>query len=196
MQVYRGFESLPLRSEAPQPRHCVLGWGFVVYGQAASEHTRPMTFPSLASTLASFMEDVWNQGDVGNLETYLAPAYTIYSDPGDPWEGQTLDRDGFHTRLLYSRNAFPDLRFDIQESIEGEDTVAIRWMMSGTHLGDLPNLPATGRSFSVSGMTFYSFDEGQICGHRQAFDQLGFLSQTGSLGRLLGAPPDTGRSRP
>lgn len=150
-----------------------------------------MTQTGLVSTLTSFMEDVWNQGDVSTLETYLAPAYTIYSDPGDPWDGQTLDRDGFHTRLLYSRNAFPDLRFDIQEAIEDHNVVVIRWVMSGTHRGDLPNLPATGRSFSVSGMTFYYFDQGKICGHRQAFDQLGFLAQTGNLGRLFGAPDST-----
>lgn len=147
-----------------------------------------MTPPDLTSTLTAFMDDVWNRGDVSNLADYLAPTYTVRDDPGDPWNGQTLDHAGFCVRIAHSRNAFPDLRFDIQESIEGEDRVAIRWIMSGTHQGDLPGLPATGRSFSVSGMTFYYFEAGLICGHAQAFDQFGFLSQTGSLQKVLQAP--------
>lgn len=137
--------------------------------------------------LNAFVEEVWNAGDVSNLDRYLAPTYTVRDDPGDPWDGQTLDYDAFRTRLAYSRDAFPDLRFDIQESIEGNGRVAIRWVMSGTHEGDLPGLPATGRRFLISGMTFYYFEDGRICGHAQAFDQLGFLSQTGSLDRVLRA---------
>jgi len=143
-----------------------------------------MESPDLTALVAAFLKEVWNAGDVSNLGRYLAPAYTVRNDPGDPWDGRTLDHDAFRARVAYSRDAFPDLQFDIQESIEGDDRVAIRWVMSGTHTGDLPGLPATGRSFSVSGMTFYDFENGQICGHAQAFDQLGFLSQTGSLGHV------------
>ena len=80
-------------------------------------------------------------------------------------------------RVLYSRNAFPDLRFEIQDMIEEEGKVLVSWMMSGTHKGDLPQLPATGKPFSISGMTIYYFEEGKLCGHTQAFDRLGFLSQ-------------------
>ena len=146
-----------------------------------------MSSPDLTSTLAAFMDEVWNGGNVSNLDRYLAPAYTVRDDPGDPWNGQTLDRDEFCVRVAYSRDAFPDLRFDIREAIEGASVVAIRWVMSGTHHGDLPGLPATGRPFSVSGMTFCYFEGGRICGHAQAFDQFGFLSQTRSLERVLRA---------
>ena len=137
------------------------------------------------ATLTAFIREVWNAGDFSNLDRYLAPAYTVRNDPGDPWDGRTLDRDTFRTRVAYARDAFPDLRFDIHESIEDEGRVAIRWVMAGTHAGDLPELPATGRPFLVSGITFYYFEHGRICGHAQAFDRLGFLSQTGSLGRVL-----------
>jgi len=99
----------------------------------------------LITTLTAFMEEVWNAGDFSNLDRYLAPAYTFRNDPGDPWDGRTLDRDTFRTRVAYTRDAFPDLTFDIQESIEGDDRVSIRWVMSVTHKGDLPGLPATGR---------------------------------------------------
>jgi steroid delta-isomerase-like uncharacterized protein len=80
-------------------------------------------------------------------------------------------------RVRYSRDAFPELHFEIQEMIEEKGKVAVSWIMSGTHKGDLPQLPATGKSFSISGMMLYYFEESKLCGHTQAFDRLGFLPQ-------------------
>lgn len=133
--------------------------------------------------LSSFIQQLWNQGDFAQIEQLVAPAYTIAEDRGDPWEGQTLDRDTFKQRVLYSRNAFPDLRFDIQDLIAEDEKVVAKWMMSGTHLGDLPQLPATGVPFSIAGMTIYHFANNQLCGHIQVFDQMAFLMQIGFFGR-------------
>jgi steroid delta-isomerase-like uncharacterized protein len=141
-----------------------------------------MTTENLKSTLSVFMELIWNNGDFRQIEKYVALAYEIKHDPGDPWEGQVLGIERFKERVLYSRNAFPDLRFDIQEMIAEKDRVVSSWIMSGTHSGDLPQLPATGRTFSITGMTIYYFAAGKVCGHWQAYDRLGFLGQIGFLG--------------
>ena len=141
----------------------------------------------LHKTLSMFMDEIWNSGDFTNLEKYVSSTYEVIDDPGDQWNGQSLNHQEFITRVLHSRNAFPDLNFDIQEMIEGNDKVAIRWVMSGTHNGDLPLLPATGKPFSISGMTFYYFSNGKLSGHRQAFDQLGFITQIEAFGVLANA---------
>ncbi len=141
-----------------------------------------MTNIDLKAKLSVFMEQVWNQGDFSQIETAVAPAYTIIHDPGDSWEGQTLDFATFQERVMYSRNAFPDLRFDIQEMVAEDNKVVASWIMSGTHLGNLPQLPATGRSFSITGMTICYFEGGKVCGHWQAYDRLGFMAQMGLLG--------------
>lgn len=137
---------------------------------------------NLKSTLQTFMDEVWNQGDFTNLAELLSPAYEIKHDPGDPWDGKTLDIEEFKTRVMYSRNAFPDLDFELHEMVEEKDIIASRWTMSGTHKGDLPQLPATNRPFSITGMTFYYFEAGRVSGHRQSFDQLAFLTQIGAFG--------------
>ena len=131
--------------------------------------------------LRQFMETIWNTGDFARVPDFVADAYTIEEDRGDPWEGQTLDQATFTQRVRYSRDAFPDLRFDIQEMVAEADNVVAKWFMSGTHLGDLPQLPATGRSFKIAGMTIYRINEGKVCGHVQVFDQLAFLGQIGFL---------------
>ncbi len=129
--------------------------------------------------MSLFMHQIWNQGDFSRLADMVAPAYRVSHDEYDPWSGQTIDHETFRQRVLYSRNAFPDLNFDIREMLEEDNSVAIRWIMSGTHKGDLPMLPATGRNFSIAGMTFYYFEDGKICGHTQSLDQFGFLKQMG-----------------
>lgn len=139
---------------------------------------------NLQAHLAKFMQEVWNAGQFDQLDKYVAREYTILDDPGDPWNQQMLDHSAFIQRVMYSRNAFPDLRFDIQESIAGDQKIAVRWLMSGTHAGDLPQLPASGRQFSIGGMTFYYFRDQLLIGHRQAFDQIGFLAQINALGVL------------
>ena len=136
-----------------------------------------MTNSQLKQTLSQFMDQVWNQGNYNQIPKFVAPQYEIKNDPGDQWNGQVIDNETFKERVAYSRNAFPDLNFTIQEMVAEDDRVAASWIMSGTHMGDLPQLPATGRKFSITGITIYYFEDGKVSGHWQAFDQLGFLSQ-------------------
>ncbi len=143
-----------------------------------------MSIQSKKQILHQFMKKIWNEGDFSDLCEYVAPEYRVSKDDYDPWSGQTIDHEIFRERVLYSRNAFPDLNFDIREMIEDDDSIAVSWVMSGTHLGDLALLPASGRKFSIEGMTFYYFKDGRLCGHSQTFDQFGFLKQMGVFGAV------------
>jgi steroid delta-isomerase-like uncharacterized protein len=126
----------------------------------------------------AFIRRVWNDGDVDAAGEFLAPAYTIHHDPGDPWEGMTLDLAGFKDRLAKSRIAFPDQRFDIQSMFADADGVAMFWLWTGTHLADLPGFAATGKTICMSGMTIYGFDaEARMSGHWQVVDRMSLYQQ-------------------
>ena len=128
--------------------------------------------------LAAFLRDVWDEGRADAVDTYLAPAYTIHHDPGDPWDGRELDVSGFRDRLTQSRAAFPDQRFDVQRMFADDDAVVATWLWQGTHLGDLPGFPATGRIIRMSGATAYFFDAAdRLTGHWQITDRLGVYQQ-------------------
>jgi predicted ester cyclase len=120
---------------------------------------------------------VWSKGVFEEIESLVAPAYTIYSDPGDPWEGQTLDRETYRIRVLCSRTAFPDLIFKIQKIIAENNLVAVIWSAEGTHQGDLVEIAATGKYVSFNGQTFYEIKNGLASGHWQTVDRLGFINQ-------------------
>lgn len=128
--------------------------------------------------LASFIRQVWDEGDAEAADDYVAETYTIRHDPGDPWDGQSLNLAGFKDRLRKSRAAFPDQRFDIQEMFEDGDSVVMTWLWQATHKGDLPGFPATGNTIRMSGATVYGFDsENRLTGHWQIADRLGVYMQ-------------------
>ena len=128
--------------------------------------------------LVRFIQQVWDEGDADAADAYVADAYRIHHDPGDPWDGRVLDFAGFRDRLLRSRAAFPDQRFDIQGLFADGDSVVMTWLWSATHLGDLAGFPATGKTVRMSGATVYGFDgDERLTGHWQITDRLGVFQQ-------------------
>lgn len=127
--------------------------------------------------LVDFFRDVWNGGNDQACATYIAPSYTIFHDPGDPWEGQTLDVAGFAQRLRASRAPFPDQTFDIRGLFESHDSVVVTWLWHATHLGDIPGFPVTGKRITMSGITEYRFAGDLLCGHWQVVDRLSVFQQ-------------------
>lgn len=127
--------------------------------------------------LADFVKEVWNEGKIERSDRYLSPRYTIHHDPGDPWDQQELDLEGFKERVRISRAPFPDQAFEIHELFADGDAVVMTWFWTGTHRGDLPGFPATNRPIKMSGATVYYFTGDRISGHWQITDRLGVYRQ-------------------
>lgn len=127
--------------------------------------------------LTDFLQDVWTDGQVEKVDHYLADSYSIHNDPGDPWDGQTLSREGFKDRLIQSRAMAPDQVFHVENMVEEGNDIAVAWSWSGTHLGDIPGIPATGRNITMTGLTIYSFAGDRLSGHWQIADRLSVFQQ-------------------
>ncbi len=137
-----------------------------------------MTFGDRKRRLAAFLDEVWSEGRIKACDDYCADTYVVRHDPGDPWEGRTLDREEFKARVAQSRAPFPDQRFHIQSLLEDDGKVAVAWTWTATHRGDIPGFPATGQPLVMSGLTVYDFDEsGRIAGHWQVSDRLSIFQQ-------------------
>ena len=58
----------------------------------------------------------------------------------------------------------------------------IEWVMLGTHKGDLPGIPATGKRFSsVRGLTILELEAGKIRRESDYWDAATFMKQIGLL---------------
>lgn len=127
--------------------------------------------------LRQFLREVWSEGNVEAAGKYVAPRYVIHHDPGDPWEGKTLDLGGYKQRVEVSRAPFPDQHFDVQELFADGGSVVVTWRWTATHKGDFPGFPASGKRIKMSGATVYYFDGSLITGHWQIVDRLGVYRQ-------------------
>ena len=139
----------------------------------------PATTPSRPAldAVMVLIGPVWSAGDAEAARAVLAPDYVIHHDPGDPWEGQRLDADAYVARVGALRAAFPEQRFTIVHSAVAGDTVALAWSWAATHLGDLPGFPASGRTITMTGSTFYFTAAGKVTGHWQISDRLSVFRQ-------------------
>ena len=53
--------------------------------------------------------------------------------------------------------------------------------MTGTNLGDFPDLPATGRTISIRGVSLTQLEEGRIATQRDYYDGYVLLTQLGMV---------------
>jgi steroid delta-isomerase-like uncharacterized protein len=56
----------------------------------------------------------------------------------------------------------PDLKHTIDEMVAEGDTVAARWTVRGTHKGEFQGTPASGKSITLSGITFHHLKDGRV----------------------------------
>lgn len=85
--------------------------------------------------------------------------------------------------------AFPDLVFSKEHTIHENDRVALYWSARGTHQGTVLNIPATGRSVVVNGVTLLRVTDGKITQGVHLWDMAGLLRDLGLLPELSYRPP-------
>jgi steroid delta-isomerase-like uncharacterized protein len=83
-------------------------------------------------------------------------------------------------------SAFPDLRIEVKDWVAQGDKVAISWIAYGTQKNPLETptmgaIPATNKSITVPGTTFYEIRNGMIVREDTYYDQVAFLTQLGVL---------------
>jgi steroid delta-isomerase-like uncharacterized protein len=83
-------------------------------------------------------------------------------------------------------DAFPDLRIEPTAQVASDDWALLEWIMSGTHQGDLPGMPATAKRFSVRGATVLQLENGQISRNSDYWDMATLRTQLG----LMPPPPE------
>lgn len=88
------------------------------------------------------------------------------------------------------RAAFPDLRYTVEDLVVGDDAVATRTTMRGTHRGDFFGLAPTGRTVEVAQMTFERFREGRIVAHHRITDETTLMRQLTSDAPATSGPAD------
>jgi len=74
-------------------------------------------------------------------------------------------------------NAFPNLKYALDDTIIQGDKVVTRWTAHGTHTGDFFGLPATNKNVTMLGITIFLTRDGKIAKLWDVWDQNGLMQQ-------------------
>ena len=153
----------------------------VVLGRKHFKHVKPEAEHEPKHPAVKFILDVWNQGDFSEAEKYVAPdlamsinGFAYESTPED--HGPALAQES----VEYWRAIMPDLRMDLLQEIRKKDQIAIEWLITGTHTGQRPELPASGNLIRLPGSAFLTLKNGKIAQVSTVFDALALVVQTGA----------------
>src|SRR5881628_791349 len=121
----------------------------------------------------------WNSHDVEGFVKRLDTKTVWESDAfPDPFAGHQGARQFFKLYVT----AFPDLHLDIEQILAaGDSHVVVRWRSTGTHLGPLGDIPATGRKASNHGCTVMEVRNSKAAYAWVYFDNAHLLRQIGVL---------------
>ena len=75
--------------------------------------------------------------------------------------------------------AMPDVKISVTNRIVHGDQLTVEWVASGTHQADYPGLPATGRKFSIPGVTVVVRKNGKIVRESLYYDMTEVQRQLG-----------------
>src|SRR5260370_42480218 len=111
------------------------------------------------TNVSRLFEEVWNKGHVQIAEELIAPTYT-HHDSSSPDLGR--GPEGEKKRATLYRNAFPDIRFTVEDLIAEGESVTARWSCHGTHKGELKGIAPTGKQITISGISVARFTNGKM----------------------------------
>lgn len=76
---------------------------------------------------------------------------------------------------------FPDVTFELRSCFANGTSGGGEWIMRGTHTGDLPGMPTTGRRIEVRGASIFEFAGAKIRRCADYWDMVTFLKQLGLM---------------
>jgi len=93
----------------------------------------------------------WNAHDADAVAAVFAEDAVVREAGTD---AETRGRAAIRERAVMLLAAFPDFRLERISLVIDGDRHADRWVMTGTHRGELFGIPPTGRSVRIEGATF------------------------------------------
>lgn len=118
---------------------------------------------TLDLTVQSFLT-VWNSNDVAMIDSIVTPDFQRVAPNGNatgPGELKAFIQ-GIHT-------LYPDFHITSDRVLFEGDIAMLQWTVTGTNTGEGPT-PPTGNAVTVSGVTVFTFRDGQIATETVFFD--------------------------
>jgi steroid delta-isomerase-like uncharacterized protein len=122
-------------------------------------------------------EYAFRAGDEATIDELCDPGLVDHN----PAPGQVPTLAGFKQKVAGYTALFPDLEEDLQDIIASGDTVATRWVVTGSLQQQFMGIPPAGQPIRVEGMNFYRLKDGRVTDVWAQSDALGTMQQLGAI---------------
>ena len=138
------------------------------------------------------LPELWNTGNLAMVDEIFGADF-VNHDPNHP---EVTNLESYKGHVVAIRTAFPDFHVTINDLIAEGDKVAVRWIITATHQGELAGIPATDIEATWTGMTIWRFADGKLAEGWWSMDMLGLLQQLGVIPPMSDGPPPMQRTAP
>ena len=125
-----------------------------------------------------FFDEVCNERKLNVADELVAATHTLH-DPSIP--GVEPGPEGMKQTIAVYQNAFNDAHWAVEDMVAEGDKVVTRWTGHGTHTGELPGIPQTGKQVNVPGIWIFRIAGGKIAESWDVWDTLGMMQQLGVI---------------
>ena len=132
------------------------------------------------AVLRRWFDEVWNNGRAEVIEELFDEngiAHGLSDDPSQPIKGPS----GYRPFYEVFRQAFPNIRIDIEDMIAEGDKVAARCSVRGKHEGEFMGRAATQAPVEITGIAIVRIENGKIVEAWNNFDFMTLHKQCGLL---------------
>jgi len=142
------------------------------------------------SIVRRLYEEAWNKRKLEMASQLISPSHALH---GPLYTGPAIGPEVYKGQVAIFVAGFPDLRFEIEDTVAEQDKVVVCWTLSGTHKGEFMGVPATNKKVSVDGITIHVLAKGIIMDTYISLDMWGIMQQLG----VVSAPggPKTAAAR-
>jgi steroid delta-isomerase-like uncharacterized protein len=123
----------------------------------------------------SYIDALFNQGDLDAGDRYLSPEFVNHDVPFGAPPGAA----GMRAAASMFREACPDWSTSYHHFVAEDDIVVEHFTASGTLSGSLMGVTGSGQTLSLPGINIFRVLEGRIIERWGCLDELGLLSQLG-----------------
>lgn len=116
-----------------------------------------------------------NSGNLENLRDLVSQDVKDH----DPAPNQGPGPQGYIDFFTMMRNAFPDMKVEVETLVANEDKVAFAYTLTGTHKGEFMGVPPTENKINARGMQISRFRDAKMIERWGSSDELGILKQLG-----------------
>lgn len=124
--------------------------------------------------IADKLVDAWNGVNIDSLDSIFDPSFvrTVNQEP------DAKGVEGFKKAIHDFRTAYPDLKLTLDNEVYSENSIAVRWTVTGTNTGP-GEMPPTGKAVNFWGEAIIHLANGKLTREIVAYNNQALMEQLG-----------------